>query len=109
MSAETKTEQVAADLRAAADVLERGGWAQGDYVTDDGCRCAIGALVVVCGGSAGESTVPFDDLPRLRTLMGAVERQTGIPRWDIDAWNDEPGRTAAEVIATLRAAAEATS
>ena len=97
--------QVAADLRAAAEVLERGGWTQGRYYRPEtGCRCAIGAIVAVLGGHDTEFTIPDEAQPRWRAVEGALEAHLNH---FIDIWNDEPGRTADEVIAALRAAADA--
>jgi len=90
------TAQVAADLRAAVDVLERDGWTQGG-LSEDGRLCAIEAIWRACGQSGGERS------------QNAVEQlRTAIPfQRSIIGWNDTPGRTAAEVIAALRAAADA--
>lgn len=90
--------QVAADLRAAADVLERDGWTQGEYEQPDGCKCISGALRSVCGG--------IDTTDTDRYLSAWYALRPVIGRGAIN-WNDEPGRTADEVIAALRTAADA--
>jgi hypothetical protein len=83
------TAQVAADLRAAADVLRRDGWMQGDVINQAGHSCALGALAVVS-----------ED--REHAAYRAFRDYLGGP---IGSWNDKPGRTADEVIAALEAAA----
>lgn len=85
------TAQVAADLRAAADVLRRDGWTQGG-LSADGRHCAIEALFRATAG-VGRALVAHD---ALRSQVGKVA-----------TWNDTPGRTADEVIAALEAAADA--
>lgn len=110
--------QVAADLRAAADVLERDGWTQGRYHDDDGCHCALGAIAVAIRGSSRPNPDRWkpwaENAIRLRAGAALVAHSVGIPpdayhhpRLDVSDWNDEYGRTAAEVIAALRAAADA--
>ena len=95
--------QVAADLRAAADVLERDGWTQGDYVTECG-RCVMGAIAAALGGSYGETSVPYENHGRRYLALREIRNSVGT--YDLDLWNDTHGRTAAEVIAALRAAAD---
>ena len=96
------TAQVAADLRAAADVLRRDGWTQGAYLNSDtGCRCLVGALDYVYGrrgvGWMGDSS----ESEAYDALEAVIGDQSPI------AWNDRRGRTADEVIAALEAAADA--
>lgn len=93
------TAQVAADLRAAADLLDREGWTQERfYDYDTGCRCVAGAL---------RESVP--DGGRWAYTVEALARHVGVPPFptSIYDWNDDSGRTADEVIAALRAAADA--
>lgn len=75
----------------AADLVER-GWMQGDYWNAHGTRCClVGAL-----DEAAKDDRVFDEACRLvRTIIGS----------ELDAWNDTPGRTQAEVVAALRQAA----
>jgi len=86
--------QVAADLRAAAEVLRRDGWTQGGLAHEG--RCAIEAIWHV--------TDFYGERPR-----AAVEglRVVLPPPASIIRWNDAPGRTADEVIAALEAGADA--
>lgn len=107
----------AAILRAAAELLERpGAWTQGAYSRDEGgrdelagvfaggrcsptgravCFCTIGALAKVAGWTYGET----EDSELVERLIVAVGDS-------VHRWNDTPGRTQAEVVATLRAAAD---
>jgi len=84
--------QVAADLRAAADVLERDGWTQEQFTDALGCHCAEGAFMYATPSVERWTAASA----ALRSYLGAV----------VITWNDAPGRTAAEVIAALRAAAD---
>ena len=110
MSAET-----AADLRAAADLIERDGWTQGRYHLD-GCHCALGAIATAITGDPqadpdeGIFAADADGDMKMWTRWG---RATRVLRWQIDGpgaaiseWNDEHGRTAEEVVAKMREAAD---
>jgi hypothetical protein len=92
------TAAVADVLDKAADLLERnGGWCRGFYY-DGASRSVTGALMDARGeGSAEEQWL------RYGWAMGCLARF--IESEEIDGWNDAPGRTASEVISTLRAAA----
>jgi hypothetical protein len=104
--------QVAADLRAAAEVLRRDGWTQGDYYDfETGCHCVLGALIAAAGGP--KATHPMDLAPpatrsRFDPAVKAVIDHLGFDYGlHVVDWNDAPGRTADEVIAALLAAADA--
>lgn len=100
--------QVAADLRAAADVLERDGWTQRTWKDSDGRRCAAQALCTVVELHTVKASGEFDVLSFDRDYgraLDALSQQVGMHA--VTDWNDAPGRTAAEVIAALRAAADA--
>lgn len=109
------TAQVAADLRAAAEVLKRDGWTQGAYHSDDGCHCALGAIARVISARSDRPNPdrwkPWaDSSVRLRLDALALANHLGdpvFPRLAVTDWNDAPGRTADEVIAALEAAADA--
>jgi hypothetical protein len=105
------TAQTAADLRAAADVIRRDGWTQETYVGGGGCRCLVGAIVAALGGNYGEGSIPLDNQARARKARTAFAKHFGHmdDRWwgDLIDWNDDPDRTADEVIAALEAAAAA--
>lgn len=108
--------QVAADLRAAADVLERDGWTRQDYAEDysnpESCKCVYGALHYVASG--GTEVTPTDtrsdENPRIRSAASYLAAQIGAsvdwPSVYVVEWNDEGAKDAAEVIAALRAAAD---
>lgn len=87
-------------LRQAADLIERTGWCQGDIyeLGENGILgyCAEGAIREV----ADKSGERFD----IRDLLALAE--TGTDGDALYVWNDTPGRTKEEVIATLRRAAE---
>lgn len=99
---------IARVLDKAADLIEpEGAWTQGEYARDAqgiavrvpnkaACFCLYGALNSAAG-SALDGPVPREitDL-----LMKLLPRRL-VP-W---AWNDERGRTQAEVVAKLREAA----
>lgn len=80
-------------LNRAADLIERDGWVQGRFRGPNGEHCATDAVVCACEFSM----VVYNDA--VDVLLEAIRRQN-LPRW-----NDEPGRTQAEVVAKLRAAA----
>ena len=81
---------VADVLNGAADLIERRGWAQGYSPL----RCC--ALTAILRAADGVSTYDAE-----RALKAEI-----APARVITWWNDEPGRTKAEVVAALRAAAE---
>jgi hypothetical protein len=102
--------QVAADLRAAADVLERDGWTQGTYSRTDGCHCVAGAVyaAICCPDPCEASDAEYHRVDEALTgLARFLGRSTLAVEGVAIAWNDDPERTAAEVIAALRAAADA--
>ena len=98
-------------LAKAADLIEQRGWSQGWYCDDAGSLCATGAILAAAGiePEARESAnlwATFDDAKwadadrAWRVVDDVVNAHT-------PAWNDARGRTAAEVVAALRGAAEA--
>lgn len=125
--------QIAADLRAAAEVLERDGWTQKLYHDEFGCHCAEGAIALSVGqhvhvpdGADADWWANHPDAELLSCAdwswfavpgtpawdrrweaEAALARHLGIPRDGVANWNDQPGRTKAEVVAALRAAADA--
>lgn len=117
-------------LRCAAAAIEANGWLQGEYwpeapspyatatyVTGDPC-CAVGALAVATGEY--DADYVMYSLARWRALTEALRAlaatisdgplRPGNRRreWitDVAMWNDAEGRTAAEVVTALRAAAD---
>ena len=93
---------VAETLDAAADYIEKNGWCQHMFVAGER-TCVLGAIVRT-------RDLPIAAPERLGTgtaiaiapVTDALRRAVGDGVWE---WNDAPGRTAAEVIAMLRAAA----
>jgi hypothetical protein len=93
---------MADDLNYAADLLEseEWGWCQGVARNGDSL-CMLGALAVATGNALREHQESFEgDLgPRYEAAYKVLPEGKA-------AWNDEPGRTKAEVISALRSAAE---
>lgn len=82
-------------LERAAELLERDGWCQRQLHHCDGSRCVRGAIIDAAL-EVGEGSLPPSEW--LRRHLGA---KRSLPEW-----NDDPGRTADEVIAKLREAAK---
>ena len=104
MSAET-----AAILEEAANVIRRNGWCQGAYFVPEAnkaredCRvCAVGAINVALHKDAPVVLPSQVDTWR---IAEAVEYHLGLE--DLVDWNDNPDRTAEQVIAALEGAARA--
>lgn len=102
-------------LYRAADLIEERGWGQGaDTWADHGQGlCLEGGILAASGADLGFTDPEFLGCPAYRSVLRYLEdrfafefsrvQYAGDPRlWD---WNDEKGRTAAEVIEVLRAAA----
>jgi len=85
-------------LNRAADLLERHGWCQDVYVDDAGRMCAQQALMQA-----------EPDVYRRATARRVLDEQAGFESLNIPKWNDQPGRTAKQIIAAFRAAAERAS
>jgi hypothetical protein len=113
--------QVAQDLRAAAEVLRRDGWAQHAYhhrlsALGTYCHCAEGAVEAAAGswvidenGIGGWTFEPLA-MDREEAALEALRAHLlscGVDPESIPDWNDADGRTADEVIAALEAAADA--
>ena len=104
---------VATVLNTAADILEQDGWTQGKAVDrETGCRCAVGAIneaadrELVGPASTGAIVVWRDAVQAVRDR---IRHESAIGYTSVPAWNDTPGRTATEVITTIRNAAKAAS
>lgn len=92
-------------LDAAADLLERDGWTQGQMY-GDGRRCMVGAMLSATTGieyTVGASDFTEDQRNVYREGHGAVEELLGTPT--LTNWNDKPERTQEEVVQVLRDAA----
>ncbi len=87
-----KMERPADVLNGAADIIERDGWCQGPPQPGLGPVCAGVAIM--------RST-------RSVSLQVAAQQklQSVTHCWSPSRWNDEPGRTKAEVVSALRTAA----
>lgn len=87
-------------LRHAALLIEERGWCQRDWVDADGRLCIDAAVGYAEGGDIWDK----DFYGGSKLTMDIVEDSLGETAI---SWNDEPGRTAEEVTAALRAAADA--
>lgn len=106
-------------LRKAAGLLETTGWLQyricgARLTSEEGRMCVRGAIAMA---ATGDPYAPFyssrnqgssEALAAVRALQRYLSRSTWKqhPNDDIVRWNDKPGRTRAEVVAALRAAAD---
>lgn len=88
----TLTQAVAADLRAAATTLRRDGWTQLRLTGPDGSRDVLSAIAVSS---------------RRGGLLALLAFRDHIGGGSIAEWNDIEGRTAADVVGALEAAAAA--
>lgn len=78
-------------LRAAAGIVRECGHVRGVFEDDRGRVCAMKAIVMVFG---------FDKTEQPRRFMYLATGSESVARW-----NDEDGRTEAEVIAAMETAA----
>ena len=108
----TREKSVADVLRHAARIIEERGWCQDRIGTSGGAVCAIGAIKEA-DPATGVDAMNWQRRLAWRTMRFA-ERALQLPippegalRRPLSEFNDAPGRTAAEVIAALRAAADA--
>ena len=103
-------------LNKAADEIERRGWtAKGTdgwvgFAAADGPVCMEGGIMAALGVSWHETVlVELWQCPAYQAvetyLHGAAEREGGVPASPLWRFNDATGRTASEVVATLRAVA----
>lgn len=93
--------EVSEVLVLAAHVLRNDGWGQHAVIDLDGRRCAKGALL--CAAKKLHSNPAEGGWPTLALRAeAALADHLGC---SVAAWNDEPGRTAAEVQDALLAAA----
>lgn len=84
-------------LKAAAEYISEHGWTQGEMSARDGSVCAAGAIAAVSGYDNGRSAARG-------AFSGYLYHTEG---WSsIADWNDQPDRTAEDVILTLKRAAE---
>jgi hypothetical protein len=95
-------------LRKAANVVRK-GWVQGELEDPMGRHCALGALRTVSDVELYTMPLPqdpvFAEVTLLADLIGPNPHTTDAHSTLTD-WNDEPGRTADDVITLLEQAAE---
>lgn len=103
----------------AADEIETRGLAQGRMMDPDGRVCAQGAMILAQGEPEDAlRTGSFHGRREVQRTVLALSARLGrlipgCPRWgysavvDIPAWNNAAGRSADEVVAALRALAQA--
>ena len=92
-------------LRAAADYIEEHGWIQGEGIRGDGAACALGAIWAVGGSGLERSQTPEETAAKellVKRIAATGYRCFRGVTLCIPSWNDEFGRTQAEVIAVLR-------
>lgn len=100
---ETQQQRMAELARRAANIIDENGLFQGDFYDpwakdSDRCAvCAVGALRLVL---ANRPDAEPDDTELLTTTVDSFATFLGVP--SIPDWNDEPGRTAEEVVAAYR-------
>lgn len=82
--------QVADDLNAAADLLERDGWCKSEWQAPDGSRCVLGALSHATQGDSRYS--------RFVAACLRLDQTVGSP----SLWNDQFLQTRRRVVRTLR-------
>jgi len=96
-------------LNAAADLLAQpGAWTQGAYArdmfgSDVGSQWSDDAVCFCVMGALNQVREAQHDAVILGSLSHAIRAVNG--GYPIAEWNDAPGRTQAEVVAALRAAA----
>lgn len=83
-------------LLAAADLIEKRGWCQNDYRSEDGRLCLLGAMKTV------EDVNMYATTWAVNEAVDRLYREIGERAW---VWQDQKGRTQAEVVAKLRAVA----
>lgn len=96
-------------LNKAADLIDERGWVQGGNgwgqfgtVTP---LCMEGGILAALG-TKWDNMTTFEPIFRQCPAYQAVSAYLGLEEWqDVYDYNDEVGRTASEVIATLRACA----
>ncbi|BCJ59007.1 DUF6197 family protein [Micromonospora endophytica] len=116
-------------LRLAALYLRRHGWTRGTYYAITGITtptppaCVVGAIGIACAGRRINHPEQLDGLDRqtyrhaVAALVDYLDAFQPVRFVDDDgfpviehsspyAWNDDPGRTAEQVVTTLEKAAD---
>jgi hypothetical protein len=97
-----------AAILTRAAVLVAAGWTQGTSALDRAGNRVSGSGYTAVSHDAGDAiftAAGTNDVAVLRPCFQAMTRVIGSP--DLVGWNDTPGRTQAEVVAALKAAAKA--
>lgn len=110
----TETLTVPEVLRRAAEVIEYRGWYQGSFQDPVGDRencavCALGALHVAVGASPAGWIMSQEQRDLLDEAERAVKKLIPAPPTGYEAvpiWNDTVAKSASEVTAVLRQAAD---
>lgn len=88
-------------LLQAADLIEKQGWCQGDYESDNGQVCILGALRFVIAGST--DVVALQQSPKYKDYVLCTDQISAALHGKLPhQWNDERDRTKDEVVALLR-------
>jgi hypothetical protein len=90
---------VADRLEAAAELIEQRGHCQDGHTNEEGQLCMAAAMNLANGVAVDDDHLYPEDAYVVRAI--GADRPN-----DIVTWNDQPGRTAAEVVAAFRAAAK---
>lgn len=97
--AEAPVDTIGLVLLEAAEYLELHGWTRGSNAGPNGEACLMRAVAIAGHVPFVGLTIPYGFMREYESRLGFDGRN---PAW---AWNDAHGRTVAEVIARLRAAA----
>lgn len=101
-----KTSEV---LNKAADLIEERGWTQGPLGWDaTGPLCALGGIGAALDcRTIGDTYCMWElaETPEVAAVADYLGVAVGPEGGGVYNWNDAPGRTAAEVVEVLRAAA----
>jgi hypothetical protein len=89
-------------LYDAAKYIGEHGWCQGQLSDSDGNVCAIGAINRVAESDTAADT--YDAIEALRDYLNLPEH--AITLHPVARWNDEPGRSAEDVILAMKCAAK---
>lgn len=93
-----KLDEASKLLLKAADLIERRGWCQNHYASQDGRLCYLGALKTVLG-------VPLDGVSHPLIGEAGLRMSKAVGRPCVWQWNDDTGRTQEEVVSKMRAVA----
>lgn len=93
-------------LLTAADIIGARGWCQGEAQASDGSVCIVRAIGLAAGATSILIT-PHEEaaLQAVRTAIALDGTDDPGDGRSLAAWNDQPGRTQADVTRALRYAA----